>query len=63
MKVKVLKTNGRLGIKSGEIYNAKGYDDSKITLLSRIPDGFDPECNQYRHEVEMLKSKNEELWD
>ena len=56
MRVRVKKTDTNLGIKEGEIYNARSYtlDRGKITLVSRDPDGYDPECNQYRHEVEIL---------
>jgi|GEM_PF-5449471 len=53
MKVKVLETDERLGIKAGEVYEAcrYRYDPEKMTLLRRVPDGYDPECNQYMHEI------------
>tara|TARA_B100000929_G_scaffold287512_1_gene274336 strand:- start:2391 stop:2618 length:228 start_codon:yes stop_codon:yes gene_type:complete len=57
MKVKILKTDKRLGIKAGEIYEAERYHmepQTKVTLLSRVPDGYDPCCNQYIHEIAML---------
>jgi len=55
MKVKILKTDTRLRIKAGEIYEATSYDaGSKVALLARVPDGFDPSCGQYRSEVEIL---------
>ena len=56
MKVKILKTDQRLGIKKDEIYNAAIYslDPSKVILYSRIPDGYDPCCNQYISEIEIL---------
>lgn len=59
MKVKILETNERLGVKKGEIYNAQRYPydpQEKVTLLSRDPDGYEPECNQYVHEVAFLIS-------
>lgn len=51
--VKILKTDERLGIVAGEVYNAERYriDPEKITLLSRVPDGYDPCCNQYADSV------------
>ena len=57
MKVKVLKTDERLGIFAGEIYNAAPYhlDPSKLVLDSRIPDGYQPMCTQYRNEVEIQR--------
>lgn len=58
MKVRILETNERLGIKKGEIYKAVRYwldPTEKVTLLKRIPDGYNPECNQYIEEIETLK--------
>lgn len=56
MRVRIKETDNRLGVKAGEIYKAKRYwlDPDKITLLAREPDGYDPCCNQYKHEVEIL---------
>ena len=56
MKVEILKTDERLGIKEGEVYKAVRYalDSSKVSLLERIPDGYEPECNQYLDEVKVL---------
>lgn len=53
MKVMVLKTDTRLGIKSGETYEGCTYqlDPGKIVLSRRIPDGYEPMCLQYKHEV------------
>lgn len=54
MRVKNLETDDRLGISAGEIYQAKRYKydpQEKVSLLSREPDGYDPECNQYIHNV------------
>ena len=53
MRVKILKTDKRLGVKQGEIYEAQRYalDPGKVTLLRREPDGYDPSCNQYLSEV------------
>lgn len=57
MKVKVLKTDNRLGIIKGETYKATPYyldPSSKVVLEERIPDGYEPMCTQYRDEVEIL---------
>jgi len=56
VKVKIRENNIHFGLKKGEIYEAKPYrlDSEKLTLLKRIPDGYDPECNCYRHEVEVV---------
>lgn len=56
MKVMVLKTDERLGIKAGEVYEAQRYryDFGKWTLLSRVLDGYDPSCNQYGNEIAFL---------
>ncbi len=57
MKVKILETSERLGVKKGEIYNANRYvydPTEKVTLLSRESDGYDPKCNQYVDEVAFL---------
>ncbi len=54
MRVKILETDDRLGVKAGEIYEAKRYwldPQEKVTLLGREGDGYDPGCNQYIHEV------------
>jgi len=58
LKVRILKDEDRLGIKKGEVYEAKSYwlDPSlKYTLIGRVPDGYDPSCNVYRSEVEIVK--------
>ena len=53
MRVRILKTDERLGIKVGEIYSATAYryDHSKITLEWREWDRYDPQCNQYKTDV------------
>lgn len=50
MYVKILQTDERLRVTEGEIYEAERYwlDPDKVTLIGRVPDGFDPMCNQYR---------------
>lgn len=63
MIVRIIKSDLRLRVKEGEIYYAQVYrfDPAKITLLKRIPDGHDPECNQYRDEVQILCSHVHEV--
>ena len=51
MKVRILKTDKRLGLTEGEVYEAKPYSLDpwgKFELLARVPDGFDPDCTAYR---------------
>jgi len=55
MKVKILKTDKHTGVVEGEIYTAKYYDFEKVTLLSRVPDGYDPCCNEYLHNVSVIE--------
>ena len=57
MKVKVLKTDTRLGVKENEVYEAVKYplDSSKVILESRVPDGYDPMCTHYWYEVEVIE--------
>ena len=57
LKIKILKDIPHLDIKKGEVYEAKAYwldPSSKYTLIGRVPDGFDPSCNVYRSEVEIV---------
>ena len=54
MKVKILETDDRLGIKKGEVYEAERYKydpQEKVSLLSRVADGHNPMCNQYLSSV------------
>lgn len=47
----------QLGLRAGEQYLALPYwlDPGKVTLLARLPDGHDPQCNQYTNEVRWLR--------
>lgn len=51
-----LVNDRRLGLKAGEVYEAALYtlDPGKVTLLARIPDGYDPQCNQYVKNIKPL---------
>lgn len=54
--VRVLKTDDRLALTADELYIATAYwlDPGKVTLLRRVDDGFNPECNQYAQTVEFV---------
>lgn len=63
MIVEILKSDERLGLKKGQIFEAKRYwldPISKVTLLRRLtkkdrkPIGKVPMCNQYLSEVKIL---------
>lgn len=53
MQVLILKTEQRLGVKAGEVYEASTYryDPEKVSLDGRVPDGYDPGCNQYKSSI------------
>lgn len=54
MRVKIIETNERLGVKAGEVYKARRYHydpHEKIELLERVTDGYDPCCTQYFGDV------------
>ncbi len=58
MIVEILRTCENTGVKKGEKYNAMAYKydpNEKVTLLSRIPDGMEPMCNEYRENVTILE--------
>jgi len=52
--VKVKKDDRRFGLKAGDILKVHPYwiDPSKYTVVCRVSDGYDPECNVYTYEVE-----------
>jgi len=52
--VRIKKDN--TSVKAGEVYVAHAYalDETKVTLVARVPDGWDPGVNQYRYEVDVL---------
>lgn len=57
MKVIILKSDKNTGVKEGEIYEAERYqlDSSKVVLLRRVPDGYDPMCTEYLDNVVVYK--------
>lgn len=55
--VRFKEDDERFKIKKGDVFTAErhGYEpDCKIVLLNRIPDGFDPSCSAYNHQVEIF---------
>lgn len=62
MRVKIIKTDKRLGVKKGEIYNAFPYwldPTAKLVLDSRVPDGYKPYCTHYSNEVEIIEENSD----
>ena len=61
MRVKILKSCRHTGIKEGETYEAQPYllDPGKVILTSRVPDGLDPFCTEYRTNVEVVRERRE----
>lgn len=52
-----LKTDDeRFKLNAGDELVCVNYPlDAKVTVLYRISDGFDPECNQYMADVEFIR--------
>jgi hypothetical protein len=46
----------RMGLTAGDVLECEPYwlDPDKLTVIRRISDDFDPECNVYRTHVETL---------
>ena len=64
MIIEILKTCIHTGVKKGQIYKAEPYrldPGLKVTLLRRLTKkdrreiGKDPDCNEYRYNVKILK--------
>lgn len=58
MKVEILETEPEFNLVKGEVYKAIPYwldPIDKFTLVRRIPDGFNPNCNVYKQQVKVLK--------
>lgn len=55
--VRIRYDDKRLGVKADEEYRAVAYwlDTNKVSLVARIPDGYDPSCNQYARDVEFVR--------
>lgn len=46
----------RFKLKKGDVLRVirYDYDPSKYTVLERVSDGYDPECNVYSYQVKRL---------
>lgn len=56
MIVKIKKDDERFNLKAGDVFDAKRtpYDSSKLFLIRRHEDDYDPECSVYKKDVEAL---------
>lgn len=64
MIVEILEDDKRTGVSKGERYKAIRYwldPQDKVTLLERVPDGWNPNCNEYRHNVKILEPLHNDL--
>jgi hypothetical protein len=54
--VRLKEDDPRFKMKEGDILRVERYwlDPQKYTVLERVSDGFDPECNVYASQVERL---------
>lgn len=55
--VEILKEDKQLNLKVGDRFNAIRYHldpHEKVTLLSRVTDGWIPDCNEYLHNVKTV---------
>lgn len=54
--VRLIEDDTRFGLFAGDELLVHLYPyDSKVTVICRISDGFDPECNQYMNAVEYVR--------
>jgi hypothetical protein len=60
--VRLLADDPRFGLSEGDELLVRLYPyDAKVTVIRRISDGFDPECNQYMQAVEYVRADTEEV--
>lgn len=55
--VRIIKGDPRFGTRDGDEFEAIRYwldPRDKWTLLRRVSDGFDPDCNEYASNVEVV---------
>lgn len=57
MIVRLKKDDKSFKLKAGDILEVEPYflDDGKYTVIKRLSDGFNPQCNVYKYEVEKIK--------
>ena len=56
-QVRLKEDDRAFGLRAGDILEVHPYvldPDTKFTVVQRLSDGFDPECNVYRTQVERL---------
>ncbi len=56
--VRLKKDDPRMKLSEGDLLLVKVYwldPASKFTVIKRLTDGFDPRCNVYRYEVDVVK--------
>lgn len=54
MIVKLIKDESRFGLSAGDMLEVVPYwldPSDKFTVVRRVSDGFDPNCNVYRSQV------------
>ena len=57
-KYRLIEDEPRFGLSAGDVLLCEPYwldPDTKLTVLARESDGFDPECNVYRCEVKRIR--------
>lgn len=54
--VRLKEDDERFKLKRGDVLRVHryAYDPGKYTVVERVSDGFDPECNIYSYQVERL---------
>lgn len=54
--VRLKEDDKRFKMKKGDVLRVERYrlDPCKYTVIERVSDGFDPECNVYASQVERL---------
>lgn len=51
---RLIEDDPRMGLSAGDVLRCEPYwlDHDKLTVIERVADGFNPECNVYRSQVE-----------
>jgi hypothetical protein len=58
MIVRIKEDDFRFKLKKGDVLEVHvyAYDPGKYTVVRRLSDDYDPECNVYSYQVERLKT-------
>lgn len=62
MIVRMKQDDERMSLRKGDVLEVVPYPldpAEKFTVLRRLSDDFDPECNVYRHQVEVIQSRSD----